>query len=92
MSPTALRSAINKIWDIPGALKFIPLGRGYYMINLISHIERERLLARRIWNFEFGTVKVQRWTPEFNPYKVTRLSRMYGYTFMSFLQNTFMNL
>lgn len=70
MSPNALRSTINKIWDIPGALKFIPLGRGYYIIKLISHIERERLLARRIWTFEFGTVKVQRWTPEFNSYKI----------------------
>lgn len=70
MSPSALRTAINKIWDVPGTLKFVPLGRGHYIVHMLSHIERERVLARRIWNFKFGTVKVQHWTPEFNPYKV----------------------
>lgn len=58
MTSQALRLAINKVWDVPSTWKFLPLGRGYYNIHIINHIERERLLARRIWNFKFGIVKL----------------------------------
>lgn len=41
MPTSALRSAINKMWDVPGAWKFLPLGRGYYSVHIINHVERE---------------------------------------------------
>lgn len=46
------------------------MGKGYYNIHITSHIEQERPLARRIWTFQYGTVKLQSWIPKFNPYKV----------------------
>lgn len=70
MTASALKESINKIWDVPGYWKFLSLGKGYYNIYIVNHVERERLLARRIWNFQHGIVKLQRWFPEFNPYKV----------------------
>lgn len=63
MTNSALCASINKIWDVPGAWKFLTLGMGYYSIHIMNHVELECLLARRIWNFQHGTVKLQCWTP-----------------------------
>lgn len=41
MTTAALRSSINKIWDVPGDWKFLPLGKGYYSIHIINYVERD---------------------------------------------------
>lgn len=70
MSDVMLRGEINEVWQVPGGWLFTPIGRGYYIIQISNYIERDRILEKRIWNFKHGTARLQRWTPEFNPWKV----------------------
>lgn len=68
MTSAALRDSINEMWKITGYWKFLSMGRSFYSIHITNYLERDCILTRRIWQFKYGTVKLQRWTPEFNTY------------------------
>lgn len=59
----SIRDAINNVWQIPDVWQFIPLGKGYYLIHINDVFARDRVLKQWIWQFKFGTVKLQWWTP-----------------------------
>lgn len=48
----------------------MPLGRGYYNIQLPCLADRNRILDRRFWALMPGYFRLQRWTRDFNPYKI----------------------
>lgn len=65
-----LKLKLDRIWGISGSWILIPLGKGFYNIQLPGNAERERILDKRFWNLKPGILRVQHWTPGFNPYKV----------------------
>lgn len=69
-SVSELVSKLNQIWGVAGEWTHIPLGRGYYNIQLPGPADTERILNKRMWNLKPGNIRVQRWIHEFNPYKV----------------------
>lgn len=46
-----------------------PIGKGYYLITFQDDEARELILKKRAWKNDLGTIGLQRWTPNFNPYK-----------------------
>ncbi|KAL8498925.1 hypothetical protein ACS0TY_022040 [Phlomoides rotata] len=49
----------------------IPIGEGYYSIQFSCVEDRERVFSRRTWQLKLGLLRLQRWVPDFNPYRVT---------------------
>lgn len=70
MATPTLKEAIDKVWQIQGEWHLITLGKGYFNIQLPTTGEYDRIFKRRSWQTEFGLLGLQRWTPEFNPYKL----------------------
>lgn len=66
----ALYSKLSQIWGITGDWQLVPLGKGYYNIQLPSLADRDRVLDRRSWSLKPGLFRLQRWVRGFNPYKV----------------------
>lgn len=56
MALEELRAAINKAWMVPGVWKFILMGREYYNIHIDNSLERDRILAKWNWPFEFWNI------------------------------------
>lgn len=68
---TSLKDSLDQIWQIQGPWRLITLGKGYFNIQLEDESEHDRIFTKRSWPSEFGTMRLQRWTPEFNPYKIS---------------------
>lgn len=50
--------------------RLIPLGRGYFHLQFDSLEDRERVWAKGTWNIKPGIIRLQRWTPDLNPYRI----------------------
>lgn len=48
----------------------ISLGKGYFNIQFVSMEEREAVWKKGSWAVKPGILRLQRWVPDFNPYKV----------------------
>lgn len=68
-----LKISVDKIWEIRGQWKLIPLEKGYFNIQMEDSSGRDRIFRRRSWPSEFGIMCLQNWTPELNPYKISFL-------------------
>lgn len=71
ISTSDLKTSIDKVWNIQGQWKLIPLWKGYFNIQTEDLRERDIIFLRRAWPSEFGIMRLQKWMPEFNPYKIT---------------------
>lgn len=67
---TSLKSAFQDIWNLSSEWSLAPLGHGYFQIHIDNATERDKVFAARSWQSPFGTLRIQRWSTEFNPYKV----------------------
>ncbi|KAL8552220.1 hypothetical protein ACS0TY_001064 [Phlomoides rotata] len=70
--PYSLEDLTRKLeatWNIYGGWKLVPIGRGYYNVQLPNLDDRDRILDRSSWPLKPGVVWVQRWVRDFNPYK-----------------------
>lgn len=63
-----LKHTLGQVWCADWQL--IPLGRGYYNIQLSLMEDRNRILDRRSWSLKPGIIRLQRWVNGFNPYRV----------------------
>lgn len=69
-----LREKLGQVWDFTGGWNLVPLGRGYFNIQLPSNENRNRLLDKRVWNLKLENLQVHHWVRGFNPYKVYKFS------------------
>ncbi|KAK4270040.1 hypothetical protein QN277_023126 [Acacia crassicarpa] len=64
-----IRDRINRMWRPKDALKLIPLSNGYYIVSFSNKEDREYALQEGPWMIEDHYLIVQRWRPNFNPWK-----------------------
>ncbi|KAL8503471.1 hypothetical protein ACS0TY_022282 [Phlomoides rotata] len=70
--PYSLEDLARKLeatWNIYGGWKLVPIGRGYYNVQLPNLEDIDRIMGRSSWSMKPGVVWVQRWVRDFNPYK-----------------------
>lgn len=84
-----LKAALDYSWSIVGSWHIIPLGKGYYNIHSDNIIESNHILYKRSWPMEFGTMRSQLRTPNFNPYCINSLIDKVWNVSMSFLLSIF---
>ncbi|KAL8477319.1 hypothetical protein ACS0TY_029570 [Phlomoides rotata] len=61
---------MGDVWDIRTPWTLSSLGEGYYNLCFSCDADRERIYARRSWKLKPGMLRLQRWVPDFNPYRV----------------------
>ncbi|KAI9096828.1 hypothetical protein K1719_025811 [Acacia pycnantha] len=60
---------INRIWHPWDPLKLIPLTNGYFIVSFSNKEDREYAFQEGPWMIEDHYLIVQRWRPNFNPWK-----------------------
>ncbi|KAL8472351.1 hypothetical protein ACS0TY_029536 [Phlomoides rotata] len=68
----ALVNRLGDVWKIRTPWSLTPLGEGYYNIRFSCDVDRERIYARPSWKLNPGLLRLQRWVPDFNPFKVNK--------------------
>ena len=66
---TDLKSKLRQIWKINGDWKLISLGRGVFQIQFPTLDEKNRVWALGSFSLNLGILRLQQWSPDFNPYK-----------------------
>ncbi|KAI9111107.1 hypothetical protein K1719_017982 [Acacia pycnantha] len=64
-----IQDRINRMWRPRDALKRIPLSNGYYIVSFSNKEDREYAFQEGPWMIEDHYLIVQRWRPNFNPWK-----------------------
>ncbi|KAI9087981.1 hypothetical protein K1719_030311 [Acacia pycnantha] len=64
-----IRDRINRMWHPNDALKLIPLSNGYYILSFSNKEDREYAFQEGPWMIEDHYLIVQRWRPNFSPWK-----------------------
>ncbi|KAI9107468.1 hypothetical protein K1719_021505 [Acacia pycnantha] len=64
-----IRDRINRMWRPRDALKLILLSNGYYIVSFSNKEDREYAFQEGPWMIEDHYLIVQRWRPNFNPWK-----------------------
>ncbi|KAL8509367.1 hypothetical protein ACS0TY_016537 [Phlomoides rotata] len=62
---------LEATWNISGNWKLIPIGCGYYNVQLLNLDDRDKILGRTSWSLKLGVIRVQHWVRDFNPYKTS---------------------
>lgn len=65
-----LQRKLETIWEMSSPLRLLPLGRGYFNIHFGSNEERNKAFLRQSWAMKPGLLRLHKWVPNFNPYKV----------------------
>ncbi|KAI9073491.1 hypothetical protein K1719_044530 [Acacia pycnantha] len=60
---------INRMWHPKDPLKLIPLSNGYYIVSFSNKEDRDYAFQEGPWMIEDHYLIVQRWCPNFNPWK-----------------------
>ena len=60
---------INRMWRPRDPLKVIPLSNGYYIASFTTREDRDYAFQEGPWMIEDHYLLVQRWRPNFNPWK-----------------------
>ncbi|KAI9119142.1 hypothetical protein K1719_009817 [Acacia pycnantha] len=64
-----IRDCINRIWRPKDPLKIIPLSNGYYIVSFTNKEDRDYAFQEGPWMINDHYLIVQRWRPNFNPWK-----------------------
>ncbi|KAI9094528.1 hypothetical protein K1719_026648 [Acacia pycnantha] len=64
-----IRDRINRMWRPKDPLKLIPLSNGYYIVSFSNKEDRDYAFQEGPWMIEDHYLIVQRWRPNFNPWK-----------------------
>ncbi|KAI9081257.1 hypothetical protein K1719_036757 [Acacia pycnantha] len=64
-----IRDRINRMWRPKDPLKLIPLSNGYYIVSFSNKEDKEYAFQEGPWMIEDRYLIVQRWCPNFNPWK-----------------------
>lgn len=65
-----LQRKLGELWNISSGIRLLPLGRGYYNLQFANKEDRDRAFFRQSWSLKPGLLRLQKWIPNFNPYKV----------------------
>lgn len=65
-----LQQRLQDIWRPQHPWRMISLGKGYYNFQFDSVSDRARVWDRGSWIVKPGTLRLQQWSPDFNPYKL----------------------
>ncbi|KAL8497099.1 hypothetical protein ACS0TY_020687 [Phlomoides rotata] len=65
-----LVTRLGDIWGIKTPWSLTPLGEGYYNMRFSYDADMEKFFARRLWQLKPGLLRLQRWVPDFNPFRV----------------------
>ncbi|KAI9078680.1 hypothetical protein K1719_039360 [Acacia pycnantha] len=64
-----IRDCINRMWCSKYPLKLIPLSNGYYIVSFSNKEDKDYAFQQGPWMIEDHYLIVQRWRPNFNPWK-----------------------
>ncbi|KAI9123813.1 hypothetical protein K1719_005113 [Acacia pycnantha] len=64
-----IRDRIKRMWRPKDTMKLIPISNGYYIISFSNKEDREYAFQEGPWMIEDHYLIVQRWRPNFNPWK-----------------------
>ncbi|KAI9082462.1 hypothetical protein K1719_035605 [Acacia pycnantha] len=64
-----IRDRINRMWRPKETLKLIPLSNGYFVVSFSNKEDRKYAFQEGPWMIEDHYLIVQRWRPNFNPWK-----------------------
>ncbi|KAI9100936.1 hypothetical protein K1719_024060 [Acacia pycnantha] len=64
-----LRDRVNRMWHPRDPLKLIPLSNRYYIVSFSNKEDRDYAFQEGPWMIEDHYLIVQRWRPNFNPWK-----------------------
>ncbi|KAF9602151.1 hypothetical protein IFM89_025318 [Coptis chinensis] len=62
-----VRRIATEKWKPRGDWKLIPLGKGFFMIRLVSEEDLRLIWGGEPWKFGDQTLRLTKWTPDFNP-------------------------
>ena len=66
---TELRDKLQQMWKISGDWRLVPLGRGFFQMQFSSTEDKNRVWAAGSCLLSPGILRLQPWTPDFNPYR-----------------------
>ncbi|KAI9109439.1 hypothetical protein K1719_019493 [Acacia pycnantha] len=64
-----IRDRINQMWRPKDPLKLIPLNNGYFVVSFSNKEDRAYAFQEGPWMIDDHYLTVQRWRPNFNPWK-----------------------
>ncbi|KAK4285768.1 hypothetical protein QN277_002418 [Acacia crassicarpa] len=64
-----VRDRINRMWRPKDPLKIVPLSNGYYIVSFSNKEYRDYAFQEEPWMIDDHYLIVQRWRPNFNPWK-----------------------
>ncbi|KAI9072668.1 hypothetical protein K1719_045369 [Acacia pycnantha] len=64
-----IRDCINRMWRPKDPLNIVPLSNGYYIVSFSNKEDREYAFQEGPWMIDDHYLIVQRWRPNFNPWK-----------------------
>ncbi|KAF5205415.1 Ribonuclease h domain [Thalictrum thalictroides] len=62
-----VREIASNLWTLAGDSKIIPLGKGFVMIRMSSEEDFMKVWGGGPWRFDGQVLRLQKWTPDFNP-------------------------
>ncbi|KAI9122711.1 hypothetical protein K1719_006551 [Acacia pycnantha] len=67
---------MERMWAAKGPLRVTPLSNGYFLVSFSSTEDRDHALQEGPWMIADHYVLVQRWRPNFNPWKADHQKRV----------------
>ncbi|KAK4259271.1 hypothetical protein QN277_005619 [Acacia crassicarpa] len=71
-----MRFRMERMWASKGPLRITPLNNGYFLVSFSSMQDREYALQEGPWMIADHYLLVQRWRPNFNPWKADQQKRV----------------
>ena len=63
-----LKKRLQEIWKPTESWRIVSLGRGFYNIHFSNPEDRNRVWQAASWSIKPGILRLQPWTPDFNPF------------------------
>ncbi|KAK4267720.1 hypothetical protein QN277_024463 [Acacia crassicarpa] len=71
-----MRLRMERMWASKGPLRITPLNNGYFLVSFSSTEDRDYALQEGPWMIADHYLLVQRWRPNFNPWKADQQKRV----------------
>lgn len=65
-----LQRKLEGLWNISSGVRLLHLERGYYNLQFANKEDRDKAFLRQSWFLKPGLLRLQKWMPNFNPYRV----------------------
>ncbi|KAI9121312.1 hypothetical protein K1719_008345 [Acacia pycnantha] len=71
-----IRLRMERMWALKGPMRVTPLNNGYFLVSFSSIADKDFALQEGPWMIADHYLLVQRWRPNFNPWKVDSQKRV----------------